>query len=190
MRDCVGRRPEPTHFRTAFSGVFGAEAPNRAARAVGNDTAVANGAGPPPRQLPARFGRIRARAAVSRPSGRASLTQARVATIRAVAGTVEACLAPTGLLARAEVSPRPKPVVREGGLRVVVAAVSTALHSVIPPNLHHPAIILPADPHLPSSLPTPPKTLRTRWHDCSYCVSGAHFYVSSWGRPTDVPRDP
>jgi hypothetical protein len=31
-------------------GVFGAEAPNRAARAVGNDTAVANGAGPPPRQ--------------------------------------------------------------------------------------------------------------------------------------------
>ena len=27
-------------------GVFGAEAPKRAARAVGNDTAVANGAGP------------------------------------------------------------------------------------------------------------------------------------------------
>jgi hypothetical protein len=31
------------------SGVFGAETPKRAARAVGHDTAVPNGAGPPPR---------------------------------------------------------------------------------------------------------------------------------------------
>ena len=41
------------------SGVFGAEAPNRAARAVGHDTAVPNGAGPPPRQASARIGGLR-----------------------------------------------------------------------------------------------------------------------------------
>src|SRR3954468_10597035 len=58
-----------------FWGVFGAEAPNRAARAVGNDTAVANGAGPPPRTTSAQFPRHRRGAAVSRPFGRASLTR-------------------------------------------------------------------------------------------------------------------
>src|SRR3954467_8180029 len=49
-------------------------APGRAARAVGNDTAVANRAGPPPRHASPRFRDIGAGAAASRPSGRASLT--------------------------------------------------------------------------------------------------------------------
>jgi len=49
-------------------------APGRAARAVGNDTTVANRAGPPPRPPSARSRRPGARAAASRPSGRASLT--------------------------------------------------------------------------------------------------------------------
>jgi len=56
-------------------------APGRAARAVGNDTAVANGAGPPPRHVPHRSSGIGARAAASRPSGRASLTQGMVAAV-------------------------------------------------------------------------------------------------------------
>src|SRR4051812_44945023 len=74
------RTLSPSHLRTLalrVLGVFGAEAPKRAARAVGHDTTVPNRAGPPPRQ---GFRRIRgggARAAASRPSGRASLTHRR-----------------------------------------------------------------------------------------------------------------
>src|SRR3954471_1351795 len=46
-------RPARTNgFELRVSGVLGAEAPKRAARAVGNDTAVANGAGPAPGKLP------------------------------------------------------------------------------------------------------------------------------------------
>jgi hypothetical protein len=62
-------------FQPDGSGVFGAGAPNRAARAVGNDTAVANDAGPPPRNASHRSLGIAAGAAPSRPSGRASLTR-------------------------------------------------------------------------------------------------------------------
>jgi hypothetical protein len=49
-------------------------APGRAARAVGNDTAVANRAGPPPRRPSGRSLGRPSGAAPSRPSGRASLT--------------------------------------------------------------------------------------------------------------------
>src|SRR5262249_16671097 len=65
------------------SGVFGAETPNRAARAVGNDTAVANGAGPPAAPGFLADAGDGARAAVSRPFGRASLTQALTLPLRA-----------------------------------------------------------------------------------------------------------
>jgi len=30
------------------------------------------------------------------------------------------------------------------------------------------------------------ETLQTPWHDSRYCVSGAHFYVSSWGHRQDA----
>ena len=62
---------------TAGSGVFGAEAPNRAARAVGHDTAMPNGAGPAPaRQASPRPMARRMRAAAV-PALRARIPHAR-----------------------------------------------------------------------------------------------------------------
>jgi len=68
-------REGPIFFSTDGLGVFGAEAPNRAARAVGNDTTVANRARPPPRRGSMRIRGFCSRAAASRPFGRASLTR-------------------------------------------------------------------------------------------------------------------
>jgi len=59
---------------TADAGVSLRCAPGRASRAVGNDTAVANGAEPPARHGPARSRGADAGAPASRPSGRESLT--------------------------------------------------------------------------------------------------------------------
>src|SRR4051812_6018022 len=70
----VSMQPRGTANRVGL-GVFGAEAPNRAARAVGNDTAVANRAGPPAARPASPPTRVRRSAPPpSRPSGRASLT--------------------------------------------------------------------------------------------------------------------
>ena len=60
---------------TRDSGVSLRCAPGRASRAVGNDTAVANGAESPPRHGIVAMGELSAGAAVPRPSGRESLTQ-------------------------------------------------------------------------------------------------------------------
>src|SRR5262245_38993819 len=106
-------------------GVFGAETPNRAARAVGHDTAVAHGAGPPPRRAFPRLPGDGARAAVSRPSGRASLTQGEKsptpqATLSAAAATPSPLRGSGGALSAeasrgTEVSPPPSLPPRGGG---------------------------------------------------------------------------
>jgi hypothetical protein len=131
------RRAERRKGKRRGSGVSPAGG-GRAARAVGNDTTVANGVEPPARPVPCRF-RHGGRAPVSRPCGRASLTQRR-------------SRAPARLRLHPHPRPPPNPLpspglpVREGGLRVVVAANSFAFAAVPTPVLSY-----PRTPYCPST---------------------------------------
>ena len=96
-------RVDSTFDQQPGSGVFGAGAPNRAARAVGNDTAVANRAGPAPRRAsrdpstPVRRGAV--------PALRARIPHASVRSARFRHPETAPVTAPLGAAARRRLKP-------------------------------------------------------------------------------------